>query len=91
MELFTRILPNGREIIYQDDNTVDMGSSFDVLDPISYIISDQISEDPEEQKYRNYFQSILRQVGFKPYSNEWWHFTLENEPFLGTYFDFDVK
>ena len=23
--------------------------------------------------------------GFKPYDCEWWHFTLENEPFPDTY------
>jgi len=29
--------------------------------------------------------------GFKPYSKEWWHYTLEGEPFPDRYFDFDVE
>lgn len=38
---------------------------------------------------------ILRKAmlahGFKPLASEWWHFTLENEPFPDTYFTFPVK
>jgi D-alanyl-D-alanine dipeptidase len=29
--------------------------------------------------------------GFNPYANEWWHYTLADEPFPETYFDFDVE
>ena len=28
--------------------------------------------------------------GFKPFENEWWHFTLKKEPFADTYFNFPV-
>jgi len=31
---------------------------------------------------------IMNQNGFKSYSKEWWHFTLINEPYPDTYFDF---
>ena len=34
-------------------------------------------------------QAMLRH-GFKPIDEEWWHFTLKDEPFPGTYFDFPV-
>ena len=38
---------------------------------------------------------ILREAmmrhGFAPYAEEWWHFTLKNEPFPNTYFTFPVK
>ena len=38
---------------------------------------------------------ILRQAmlkhGFKPIEEEWWHFTLKNEPFPNTFFNFPVK
>ncbi len=33
----------------------------------------------------------MRKHGFRPYPNEWWHFTLRNEPFPKTYFDFPVN
>lgn len=35
-------------------------------------------------------QAMLRH-GFKPFNTEWWHFTLENEPFPDTYFTFPVR
>ena len=60
--------------------------------------------DPETGEYKGNAQitaeqfrnrMILREAkmrhGFKPYSNEWWHFTLKNEPFPDTYFTFPVK
>ena len=31
---------------------------------------------------------IMNQNVFKSYSKEWWHFTLINEPYPDTYFDF---
>lgn len=46
-----------------------------------------------EQQYRN--RMLLRDAmlrhGFKPLSSEWWHFTLSNEPYPDTYFEFPVK
>ena len=45
-----------------------------------------------EQQFRN--RMILRQAmlrhGFKPLDSEWWHFTLRNEPYPDTYFNFPV-
>jgi D-alanyl-D-alanine dipeptidase len=38
---------------------------------------------------------ILRKAmlshGFKPLAEEWWHFTLKNEPYPDTYFTFPVS
>ena len=38
---------------------------------------------------------ILREAmmrhGFKPFPTEWWHFTLKDEPFPDTYFNFPVR
>lgn len=46
-----------------------------------------------EEQYRN--RIILREAmlrhGFKPYDCEWWHFTLENEPYPDTYFNFPIR
>ena len=33
----------------------------------------------------------MRARGFIPYDKEWWHFTLRNEPFPNSYFDFPVR
>ena len=35
-------------------------------------------------------ESMLRR-GFRPVAEEWWHFTLENEPYPGTFFTFPVS
>ena len=35
--------------------------------------------------------SHSRRNGFKPIDCEWWHFTLENEPYPDTYFEFPVS
>ncbi len=38
---------------------------------------------------------ILRRAmlkhGFKPLETEWWHFTLADEPYPNTYFDFPIR
>ena len=46
-----------------------------------------------EEQFRH--RMILRQAmlrhGFKPFPTEWWHFTLDGEPFPDTYFNFPVR
>ena len=46
-----------------------------------------------EKQFNN--RMILRNAmlahGFNPLDSEWWHFTLENEPYPDTYFTFEVK
>ncbi|MBR5436115.1 MAG: hypothetical protein IK120_04550 [Muribaculaceae bacterium] len=46
-----------------------------------------------EKQFAN--RMILRDVmlrhGFKPIEEEWWHFTLGNEPYPKTYFNFPIK
>ena len=32
----------------------------------------------------------MKKHGFKELTEEWWHFTLVDEPFPETYFDFDI-
>ena len=40
---------------------------------------------------RRLLREILCDNGFCPLESEWWHFTLQNEPFPDTYFDFPVS
>jgi D-alanyl-D-alanine dipeptidase len=37
---------------------------------------------------RNILRTAMLNNGFKEYQEEWWHYTLDNEPFPDTYFDF---
>jgi len=36
-------------------------------------------------------KTLLEKQGFKNYAKEWWHFTLRDEPFPQTYFDFVIE
>lgn len=45
----------------------------------------------EQFQHRMILRQAMLRHGFKPFATEWWHFTLENEPFPDTYFTFPVK
>jgi D-alanyl-D-alanine dipeptidase len=84
-----RILNDNSTILFLDDGTIDMGSSFDLFDEVSYTNSTLINKN--HQQMRILFKNIMEKVGFINYPKEWWHYTLKNEPFPDTYFDFDIK
>ena len=65
---------------------VDMGSPWDFFGPISWASDTTITV--AQQNNRKLLAKILMQHGFKPYTKEWWHFTLKEEPYPDTYFDF---
>jgi D-alanyl-D-alanine dipeptidase len=68
---------------------LDMGSSFDFFGEISHHGTDKISE--EQFKNREILRVVMEKYGFEPYSEEWWHYTLLNEPYPYTYYDFPVQ
>ncbi len=68
---------------------LDMGTHFDYFGPESWPYYPNIL--PQQRANRLLLQLIMTKYGFKPYLKEWWHFTLENEPYPNTYFDFEVK
>ena len=70
------------------DGTVDMGSHFDLLDERSHFDCPFISES--SRFLRQFLRSTMSACGFRPYEKEWWHFTLMNEPYIDTFFDFDI-
>lgn len=67
---------------------IDMGSPFDLFDTRSWPSSDAINAP--QRANRLMLQSIMRARGFKPLEQEWWHFTLDHEPYPRTYFNFPV-
>ena len=73
----------------QTGKELDMGGVFDFFGEISHPDYREISE----AQYAN--RMLLREGmlahGFKPLPEEWWHFTLENEPYPETYFTFPVS
>ena len=65
---------------------VDMGSPFDLFSEISH--PDYGGITAEQHDNRMLLQRAMVRNGFKPLDCEWWHFSLKDEPFPDTYFDF---
>ncbi len=89
----SRKLLDGFTISLLDDGSVDMGSSWDLFDTASHYENNLI---PDSFKtLRTYLKNVMDATGFNNYSEEWWHFTLRNEPYPAnkdtSYFDFDVE
>ena len=68
---------------------VDMGSPFDLFSEISHPDSLRVTE--EQRANRMLLQNVMVRHGFVPLDCEWWHFTLADEPYPDTYFDFPVS
>ena len=81
---------------------LDMGGTFDWFgheshpdyggNPETLEYTGPESDITSEQFYnRMVLRTAMMRHGFKPLDNEWWHFTLKNEPFPDTYFNFPIR
>lgn len=68
---------------------IDMGTPFDLFDTRSWPTDESVSA--EARANRLMLQTLMRTHGFRSLREEWWHFTLNGEPHLDTYFDFVVQ
>ena len=68
---------------------LDMGSPYDFFGTESWVEYPNINE--KQKANREVLQGVMNAFGFRSYSKEWWHFTLRNEPFPETYFNFPIK
>ena len=68
---------------------VDMGSPFDYFGPESHPDYRGVTE--EQYLNRQFLRNVMARNGFDPIESEWWHFTLRDEPYPDTYFDFPVS
>jgi D-alanyl-D-alanine dipeptidase len=68
---------------------LDMGSPYDFFGIQSHPFYKNING--QQKANRLHLRKIMLSNGFKPYDNEWWHFTLRHEPFPKTYFNFPIK
>ena len=73
-------MASGREL--------DMGGPFDLFDAISHPDYDGIT--PAQKANRELLTDVMVGHGWIPMDNEWWHFTLGDEPYPDTYFSFPV-
>lgn len=68
---------------------LDMGTPWDYFGPESHGDFDGISA--QQKANRKLLADVMSKHGFVPLPEEWWHFTLKNEPFPDTYFNFVVE
>ncbi|MBY8625161.1 D-Ala-D-Ala dipeptidase VanX-P [Enterococcus faecium] len=68
---------------------LDMGGDFDLMDEISHYAAEGITK--EEKENRKLLRDLMVKCGFVPYENEWWHYSLKDEPYPDTYFDFVIE
>ena len=68
---------------------VDMGGPYDYFGPLSHHDYAQLTY--QQKRHRNTLKSAMKRRGFRAYSKEWWHYTLNGEPYRQRYFDFIVE
>lgn len=78
-------------IVETADNQVhqlDFGTPFDFMDELSHPANQAVSQQAYDN--RQILKNLMEEFGFEGIPQEWWHFTLQNEPFPDTYFNFEV-
>ncbi len=78
--------PGGRRF---GDNSIDMGTGIDCLDPLSHPFTGRVNG--VQRRNRMLLRNAMAARGFVGIATEWWHFTLRNEPYPATYFDFPIR
>ena len=68
---------------------LDMGGPFDLFSEVSH--PDYKGITPEQYENRMRLQRVMVRNGFEPIDCEWWHFSLQDEPYPDTYFEFPVS
>lgn len=68
------------------DASIDMGTGYDCMDVLSHPSNTDVSK--VARKNRQFLRYLMLVNGFRPLATEWWHFTLQKEPYPKTYFNF---
>lgn len=77
-------------LVYLDSGVeLDMGTSWDFFDLSSWGESEAVTA--QQRANRALLRTVMAKYGFNPLREEWWHFTLANEPYPDTYFSFPVQ
>ena len=72
-----------------DGTELDMGTVFDFFDILSATAS--LGINAQQRANRLLLRTVMQKHGFVAVEEEWWHFTLKNEPYPNTWFDFVIK
>lgn len=70
------------------DNSIDMGTGFDCFHDLASTANPDIG--PRQKINRLLLKSLMEKYGFRNYEKEWWHYTLNNEPYPDTWFNFVI-
>lgn len=68
-----------------DGKEVDMGAPYDFFGEISHHTYTDLSKD--QLALRSLLKEHMNRANFRPYSKEWWHYTLREEPHWGVFLD----
>jgi zinc D-Ala-D-Ala dipeptidase len=71
------------------DNSIDMGTGYDCFDPLAHPYNGRIHG--KQRANRMKLRKPMIAAGFKGLETEWWHFTLRDEPYPETFFDFPME
>jgi zinc D-Ala-D-Ala dipeptidase len=80
---------DSREGTRTDDGSADMGTGFDCFSTLSHTLTAKVSDKQREN--RALLRNAMRGCGFYNNPSEWWHYTLRDEPYPGTFFNFPVE
>jgi len=78
-------LPGGGRL---PEGDLDMGTAYDCFSPASATDSREVSAEARRNRQR--LRAALSAAGFRNYAQEWWHYTLRDEP-RSTHYDFPVE
>jgi D-alanyl-D-alanine dipeptidase len=70
------------------DTSIDMGSGFDCFDVASHTANPSL--DPQQRANRDLLVGAMAAAGFKNLAEEWWHYTLIEEPYPDTFFGMPI-
>lgn len=71
------------------DNSIDMGTGYDCFDTLAHTLDPRVTG--VQCANRLLLRNAMTAAGFTDYRGEWWHYTLNDEPYPSTYFDFPVR
>ena len=80
---------NGTTLPFLFDSSIDTGTGYDLMDEASHVKNNVVFQ--KHTKNRKIINDVMSSVGFQVLAEEWWHFTLKDEPFKNKYFNFPIE
>jgi len=71
------------------DASIDMGTGYDCFSTLSHTLSPEVGA--QQRANRLLLKTLMEAAGFTNLKEEWWHFTLNGEPYPDSWFDFPVE